>query len=297
MIGYLYLTLSSFCVAILSILRKKYEKYNGNNMLSTLLFVFLYSIIVSGFAFLISDVKYSFDFLTLILSILLAISVASTTIICIIGVEYGPVSVLVLFATMGSISISSFYSLIFDGKLDDINIFNIIGFLIIAFIIVLNFISSEKNKKSRLKFSFLCFIVFFTNGLALLYFSLFTRYRPLVGNSNFLGTYSLLTALLSIIIFLILYLLKKKKNITEKAIINKKSYWCIFLYALTSLISELVGLKCTTILPLYIQAPLSFSLPVIFTIVLDAIFFKVKIDLMNIIKILLAISASVMFVI
>lgn len=292
--------LGALCLTCMTMFRKQYEKYNGADLCGTLVFVAVYALIVSVCAFVYENVPFAWDGVTLLLATLCAITVTVTTVICIVGVEYGSVSMLIVFATLGTVCISSIYDLTVNANGGNVSVFNVIGFVLVAVILAFGFVSPRNEtakSKNPLLYKVLCVVVFFSNGMALLYYSLFTKYRADVGNGNFLGLYCAIMAVLSAVIFAVTVIVKRRSQPVEiKSLVLPKSWWCVGCYAVLFCVSELLALVCTTQLPLFIQAPLSFSLPILFVVLADRIIYKEKITKLNVIKIVLAVVASVMFV-
>ena len=60
-------------------------------------------------------------------------------------------------------------------------------------------------------------------------------------------------------------------------------------------ISESLAMKTTSLIPIIIQAPLSFSLSILFIAVFDKIIFKTKLTKTVILQLILSIACSVLF--
>ncbi len=91
------------------------------------------------------------------------------------------------------------------------------------------------------------------------------------------------------IIYLVVIQFKRKEAAQGiKSALNKKSVIIMISYACMILISETLSLKCSGILPLSIQAPISFALPIITTAVIDYFVYKVRINKLNVIQLLFA---------
>ena len=126
MTAYLYLIISALSLAGMSILRKEYDKRNQKGVVSGVVFagiayavVFVVSALVSvlwtglsGYASLdgfIASIGFGYAFISVV-----------TTILCIIAASYGSVSLILVFARLGTLTISFVYGLLFDNNQADL---------------------------------------------------------------------------------------------------------------------------------------------------------------------------------
>lgn len=309
-ISILLLTLSSLCTCGMSLFRKQYEKVNGKGLLSVLVFLCLSTFVICIGVFLLLGAKIIFNPLAFILAFALAIVSTLGVVVALVGLEYGNMTILALFARIGGIVFSCLYGLIFDASNNRLSIWKIIGFVFVAIILFLSFVktkkaahesetkTADKDRKKQLIFVFLCILTFF-NGLALPILSIQTKYNPGYKELDFTALYMLFQLCISLIVFLIVYLVNKpckKTNATIKsAVIGRGLLW-ILAYAVPYFAGEYLSLVCTETLPIIVQAPLSFTLSVVFIAVTDFLIYREKLSKKQLWQIGLAILTSVCFV-
>ena len=109
---------TSICFGFYALLRKKYQEYNGTGLFPTIVFMLLYTIaevavtLLASFLFSQFTNITSITPLTIILGVTFSLTSFITTCLCIIGAGYGNISILMMFATLGSLFISSTYDII-----------------------------------------------------------------------------------------------------------------------------------------------------------------------------------------
>lgn len=305
--AYIFLFITALSLSGMSILRKRYQKDSTDNYNSTLFFVGVYSGIVLLLGLLYFSVVgfksfQEIDLVVLLLGFLLACTITITTIICIIGTAYGNVTVLVMFATLGSLVLSSVYGLIVDPVRNKLNVWNIIAFIIVFVIVALNYVSEDKGEnarghKNKIIYRLLCIIVFFTNGAALVVYSALTTFKPTVNGFSFICLYSAFILCICAFLIGIAFLGKKKKETAEaiKTSCNWKTFVNITLYTGFFVLGEVLSIKCTEMIPVIIQAPLSFAFEVLVLTAMDYLAFKEKLSKVNVYQVILAVASGVLF--
>ncbi len=314
-IAYLLLAVSALCLCGMSLIRKQYQREVGTSVGATIFFMGAYSLIVVLVGTIIVWISsgnavsiFSADWLVLLFATILSITITATTIIVIIGSAYGSLSILIMMATLGTLVLSSVYGLIFDSERNTLNAFTVIGFLLASVILALSVIEKpkteeaegacgEKNKREGLIYRLLCVVIFFSNGIALVIYSMMTKYRGEYGNVEFIVLYSFAAVIICSMILLCLFA-KKKNKPSLKQTPDKttgKIVPLIIGYALLFGGGEISSLFCTGFIPIVVQAPLSFVIQLLLLTVFDYFIFKAKITKINLIQMLLAVVASIMF--
>lgn len=312
--AYFYLILSSVLLSVMSLLRKEFQRKNGS-LYSILFFSVFAALIIVLCGNVVSACRGFQIYKKIDAAIIAAASIyglvtLGSTMLCILGTKFGNVSVLVMFATLGQIVLSSVYGLMFDAENNRFSVSVIIGYMITAVIIALSFLSSkgpqdEKRRKNKKIFLFFCVALFLVNGLALPILSLFTRMRPAYSGTDFLTISSAFTFLYGGIFLLVLCVCKKKKpssvpdvGAIEKSPergISKYSVLLIILYAFVYFGSDLLALLCTSLIPIVIQAPLSFSISIVVLTIFDFIIYKERPSKSNMIQMILAVICNIFF--
>ena len=241
-IAILLLTLGSLCSCGMSLFRKQYEKVNGAGLLSVLVFLCLSTSVICIGVFLLLGAKIVFNPLAFILAFALAIVSTLGVIVALVGLEYGNMTILTIFARIGGIVLSCLYGLIFDASNNRLSVWKMIGFVLVMIILFLSFVKTKKaenesetetvvkDRKKQLIFVFLCILMFF-NGLALPILSIQTKYNPSYKTLDFTALYMLFQLGISVIIFVIVYLVNKpckETNATIKsAVIGLGLLWIL----------------------------------------------------------------------
>ncbi len=294
--AFILLLISSIMIGIMSILRKEYQITNGTKLSATLFFSLCASVI--GFVFgVVSDFKgLSFDFRTLAFGCVYAIIATATASICIYGTAFGNVSTLLLWAMLGSLVLPSVFGVITQPDINRLTIFKGLGFLMALICILINFVFDKDKEKSNIRFKILCAIVFFTQGSALIIFNLKTRFCHKVSDMGFVATYMFFTVLLTLLV-LVFMAIKNRSVIGElRRTITLRSVALMIGYAILFLGSEVIALKCAGLIPLIMQAPISFCIPIITTAAMDYIVYKTKLNKSGVLQIVFACLCCACFI-
>ena len=308
--GYLLILFNSVLMCVMTALRKEYQRKADATIKSTLIFMGISSVFVCSIGIgycLFTDfslIKHA-DVFVVGLSALFALILTINTCLCIFGAKYGSLAIITTFATLGTLVISTVYGLISDPVKNKLSVFNWIGFGLAIVIIVLSFIGNKKEKmaaneserKNRRIFIFICLAIFLFNGSALSVYSIFTSKRAGYGGFNFIFLYLFFCVLICGLVLTILYLISKKKN-TEFSIggnVKGKPLICSLIYGVVFFFAEFCALRTTSILPIVIQAPLSFAMNVVIVAIVDYLVYKQKLTIVQFVQIGLAITSGVFF--
>ena len=300
--AYLYLVLSSIFLCAMSLLRKQYQRIS-ESYFSVLVFVFLSNAAMA----VIGNIAAAFQGFAFygqtdgaVLGIAAAYAAVSfaSTFISVKGTKYGNVSVLIMFANLGQLVISSVYGLIFDAQNNSFGAMTVFGYVTAAAIMVLSLFAKKKGedaseKKNGKIFFLLCAVLFLFNGAALPLCSLMTRLRPQYGSSNFLTLSSMFGTAIGAIATLAALPSKKASGLVRRGIVARGGL--IVLYAGACFVSNLLAVLCTTLLPIVVQAPLSFSISMIVLMLFDFLIYKEKPTKINALQIALAVACNVFF--
>ena len=203
--GYLLLLLGSVLLCAMAAVRKEYQRGVGATLKSTLIFMGVSSLFVCliGVVYCCATdfalIKQADGFIVG-LSLAFAFILTVNTCLGIFGAKYGSLAVLMMFAPLGTLVISTIYGLITDPVKNQLSGFTVLGLCLVGIIIALSFLAeklkrkqgseTEKpNKKNEKIFIFLCLAVFLFNGVALSAYSMFTSNRPNYGGFNFIFLY------------------------------------------------------------------------------------------------------------
>lgn len=296
LIPYLYLTGAALGVGTMAILRRHYQNKVGSDLTATLLF----STVSSFSAFLLgllTNGGFEFEPLSFALAFIYAGLSTVTAILCIVAAKYGSASSVILYGSMGTLVLPSCFGLLFDPS-DAINFPKILGFLFASAALLIGFIKHKDTSTSSKQMKRLQIAIFFSNGMALVVFKLMSMLRAGFNLGAFITEYMLISAAASLVI-LALSLIKKNTTPAHGTLVNSFTPAAILIalvYAAAFFISDSFSMKCTTLVPLTIQAPLSFCLPILFTAILEYIVYKQKLTIYDLLQILSAASCSICFV-
>lgn len=316
--AYVFLVVSAVCLSVMAVLRKKYCDESGSGLISLLRFMVLQGIIAASvlavYVFITGQAGAFMrtDAFTLINVFATAICTSATLVICICGAKYGNLTLLMMFATLGSLVLSSVYGVLFDSERNGIGVFKIIGFVLTAAILTLSVPFKRKsnsesdetkterdvrqNAKNKKIYALLCVIVFFTNGVVLVFYSAMTKYRPEYPAPNFIVLYMATLAAISLIPCIVYAVIKKGNVIPNNDTKLGKQLLLIVAYSVAAVLSEVSSYNCTSLIPIIVQAPLSFTIEILLTGVADYVMFKAVPDKIQVVQMLLAVICSVCFV-
>lgn len=298
--AYLYLISSSIFLCAMSLLRKEYQRREGS-FFASIFFVFFSYAVMGAAGNAVAAVR-STPLYTGADGVLAGIAAAYaavsfvSTVICVKGTQYGNVSVLIMFANLGQVTVSSAYGFVFDAENNFFGIWGAFGYLCAAAILLLSLLPlrGSRERAGNKKFFFLlCVVLFFFNGMALPLCSLATRLRPSYDAADFLTLSALFGAAFSGAATAVLCIRRRPRGITLR-----RAAVCGGLgvsYAAVCFASNLLAVLCTSLLPIVVQAPLSFCISVIVLAAADFIIYREKLTKGNVIQLILAAASNLFF--
>ena len=306
--GYLLILVGAVMLAAMAAVRKEYQRRAGATLFSTLLFMCLSSLFITliGAVYATSTdlaLIRNADGLVLGLGAVFAVVLTVNTCLCIFGAKYGSLAVLMTFATLGTLVISSIYGLIFAPEENALTVYRVAGLLLSAVIIALGFIGDKRTGREEKKtrrdqriFVLICIGVFLFNGSALSIYSMFTAHRAEYGGFNFIFLYSFFCVLLSLVGLAALRLFRGKLAAGEGRDTFRISHLiCAVGYGAIFSVNEFCALTATSILPIVIQAPLSFAVNLVVVAAADYFIYRQKLTGIQLVQVALAILSGVCF--
>lgn len=306
--GYLLILLNSLLMCFMTAVRKDYQQRADATIQSTLTFMLVSSLFVCIIG-LVYCFFTNFSLITQLngfvvgLSVSFAIILTINTCLCIFGAKYGSLAMITTFATLGTLVISTLYGLIFDPVKNQLGVFNVLGLVLALVIIALGLISAKKEKpqndnggKNSKIFIFICLAIFLFNGSALSVYSIFTTNCAFYGGFNFIFLYLFFCVLIcSIALVVLLIKNQRRKTANATLCIKSRSLVCALVYGATFVFAEFCALTTTSILPIIIQAPLSFAINVITVAIVDYFVYKQKLTKIQLLQIALALISGICF--
>lgn len=307
-LGYLFILINSLLLCGMTAVRKEYQLSAGATIKSTVVFMCLSSLFVTVIGIIYAcftdfALVTNADGLVIGLSALFAVILTVNTCLCIFGAKYGSLAILTMFAILGTLVISTVYGLVVNPEVNKLNGYNIIGLVLAGVVISLGYVaeklkskeSAKANKNSKI-FILICLLVFLFNGSALSIYSYFTSNRASYGNFNFIFLYLFICTVLCGAILLVLWLTRKNKGESAvKTTFKAKPLVFTLIYGAVFMLAEFFSLTTTSILPIVIQAPLSFAVEVVIVAIFDFFVYKQKLTKIQIAQIVLAIVSGVCF--
>ena len=313
-IAYLLILASSLLVCGMAAFRKEYQRRKDATLKSTVLFMFISSLFVVLVGVIYGIFTHftlitRLDGFTLLLAGIFALILTINTCLCIFASKYGSLAIVSTFATLGTLVISTFYGLISNPVKNKLTVFSGIGLGLAVVIIAMSFIQTRKNNSTKNEeksakdnkiFLALCIAIFFFNGSALSVYSLFTEHRAEYGGLNFIFLYLFLCVVLCVLILGVLVLYEKWKGLARSVAyknqkIDVKPALCALGYGVLSIASEFCAITTTSLLPIVIQAPLSFAVSVIIVAIVDYLIYKQKLTKIQLAQMVMAIGCAVCF--
>ena len=305
--GYLLILIGSVFMCGMTASRKEYQRKVDATLLSTVVFMGVSSLFVCLIGVVYSCFN-GFELITkadnfvILLGLLFAFILTVNTCLCIFGAKYGSLAMITTFATLGTLVISTVFGLITDPIKNHLSVYSIIGLSLAVVIIALGFISnkglkSQEDSKNSKLFILICIAIFIFNGSALSVYSVFTSNRASYGGFNFIFLYLFFCVILCGLTILALFLHSKKtkKSLAIKDCVVGKPLVCSLIYGVIFFCAEFCALTTTSILPIVIQAPLSFAMNVVIVAIVDYLIYKQKLSKIQLIQIALAILSGVCF--
>lgn len=308
--GYLLILLGAVMLSAMAAVRKEYQRRAGATLVSTLLFMCVSSLFITliGTVYaLVTDLALirNADGLVLGLAAIFAVVLTVNTCLCIFGAKYGSLAVLMTFATLGTLVISSIYGFIFAPEENALTVYRVVGMLLSAVIIALGFVGDREAKGAERKtgstqriFILICICVFIFNGSALSIYSTFTEHRAEYGGFNFIFLYSFFCVALCLVGLAAIRLFGGRRAFSGEQHTDKlrpAPVICAVGYGMIFTVSEFCSLTTTSILPIVIQAPLSFAVNLVVVAVADYLIYRQRLTKMQIIQVTLAILSGVCF--
>ena len=143
---------------------------------------------------------------------------------------------------------------------------------------------------------FICLSVFLFNGVALSVSSMFTSNRLNYGGFNFIFLYLFFCLVICLVALAILFAVNKKKTgCNLKECVTRKTLVCSIVYGVVFFFSEFCALTTTSLLPIVIQAPLSFAMNVVMVAIVDYLIYKQKLTKIQLVQMGLAIISGILF--
>lgn len=314
-LGYLLILLCCVFMCGMAVSRKAYQRRVDSTLVTTVTFMGVYSLSVcligavygsmTGFAML-----RQMDSLVLGLSLSFSVILTVNTCLCIFGAKYGSLAIVISFANLGTLVISTVYGLISDPERNRLNGCKCIGMVLVLVILIIGFLEERrahragsgnartKADKGGYAFLGICLLIFLFNGSALPIYSAFSTYRGSFGGFNFIFVYLFFCTVLCGLVLAAVGLLRRKRGgiLPEiRACLSLRPLLYTLLYGGLFLFSEYCSILAAGVLPIVVQAPLCFAVEVILVAVADYVLYRQRITKAQYLQIGLAMAGGVLF--
>ncbi len=298
MIEYLYITLAAFMIAGQFTVNKVYQKKFDNPLFFILLPMFTGLTTLILF-FILNRFSLQVNRFVLIITFINALVNNVYGIIGILAMKYGSVTLYTMVAMSGGMLIPYFYGIIFIGE--PLSVFTVVGAVVLVTALIINAFSTPvKTEKSGLKFFIICCLVFILNGTSSLLGKIHQINAAALPTNDFIVWLSIFSVI-NCAIFLSVYVLYRKlKNKKAERTIRPKqifhSAYVSFGHGVFYGAGLMLQLWAAIKLPASVQYPFITGGSVILSTVFAKIVFKEKLNLKNIISLILLMTGTVAFV-
>ena len=301
--GFLLMCVSALDTAMMSTARKRYDRHCGNSMSAAMGLPFFCFSLVVLFLLIWQGGFPQFDAVAFLLAGIYGVLSLLNTVLAIGATHYGNISMIGVFCSLGSLCLSPLYGFIFNPQDNGINVPMILGYALSLTVLGLNFktdvASQNRTKQQKRRFNLCCLGLFVATGICAVLFYVKKDYAPTFPNNDFILLYMLVSTVVAGLWLLWLFIKPNTRTVTKQSVAQSFRpcvVWIFPVYALLIGLGEWTALAATSFLPVVVKAPLSFSLPVVFTAAMDFAFYRSKPSGRQWLQIGLSVLASLCFV-
>lgn len=294
---------SALDTAMMSTARKRYDRHCGNSMAAAMGLPFFCFSLVTLFLLFWQGGFPAFDGVAFLLAAVYGLLSLVNTVLAIQATHYGNISMIGVFCSLGSLCLSPFYGFLFNPQENGVSVPMVLGYVLSLVVLGLNFskdnTAKERTKQQKRRFNACCFGLFVATGICAVLFYVKKDYAPAFNNNDFILLYMLVSTVIAGVWLLWLFVKPATRTVTKQTVAQSfrpSVVWVFPIYALLIGLGEWTALTATEFLPIVVKAPLSFSLPVVFTATMDFAFYRAKPSGRQWLQIGLAVLASLCFV-
>lgn len=285
--NYLYILIATVLAAVEFVLTKKYQSYEGNELYSGLKFNALNGFFAAIMFFVLSGFRWEFSWFSLILAALMAMFSLTYIIFGFKTLKLGSVAVYSIFLMSGGMLLPYIFGILFLDE--EVNIFRIIGVVVILIAIV---ISNKSKYKFSYQFYLLCIGIFLLNGCV----SIVSKTHQI--NQEFVTvstvTFVMLSGLMKFVFCSIIMLFMNKEK-RKTGFSSNKSLYAVLSAALIGGISYMLQLIGAKGLPATVLYPLISGGVIMFSALLGRLCFKEKLSKYQYLSIALIVAGTLCF--
>lgn len=287
--AYFLIILAVLLLAFDFVLKKSYQKINGDSVKSGLVYNAFSGVCTAIIFFVVNKFTFNFSWYSFYMAIAISILTVSYTIIGFKILKSGNMAIYTLFLMVGGMSVPYVFGLVCLGE--PFSIIYLVGLTIIIVSLVL---SGTEIKKTKLSQIALCSVVFLLNGMV----SVFSKLHQIedvhktISAIEFTALSGVVKAILS---GFILTVCGRKENEKSVKMINKKIVLIIAISAVVGGLSYILQLLAASKLPATVLYPFTTGGTVVLTALMGIIFFSEKPDARQWVSMLLCLVGTCMF--
>lgn len=281
---------------------KYYQKFTRNNLISSVVFLLIFSIFSFIVIFAINGFKLAYEPLSFVLALVLAIICIFYYYIAILILKYGSMSVYSQFMMLGGMILPYFFGVIvFNESLSDLKI---VGLIILVLSLCLTMkVDKMDSKKKTIIYISLCLLAFLLNGAVSITSSIQGNASikwdiPTTNMYDYMLWRNLFSIAIGIPLLFILLIPKKKREENIESIkesISIKPFIGAIVYTIVNNVGGFLQLYCVPFIDQSILFPISTGGTVAFSTLLGFILYKEKANKLTIICLFLTIISTIIF--
>jgi len=310
-VDYFILFLAVLCIAVQFNINKLYQKKFAHGFKDMLFFPFVCGIVnvifFTGISFVLYGELPGFTAFSFTLAIIMAVILAFASLVGILIMKYGQISVYSVFMMLGGMILPYFYGLIFLSE--TISAARIIGLVILICALPCS-IAIPNNAKNKTKeavksrfYYILCVCIFFINGFTSIIAKIHSINISAIPAANFIVYVNFWAAVINGVAYFICALYIKNSenpdnNNIKKTKTNKfHAVIIIALYAVTAGTGFLFQLISAQTVPAVVLFPFVSGGTIVLSTLTARIFFKEKVGRLALAGIIMAICGTLLFLI
>lgn len=265
--------------------QKNYQQKTSTSIASGIVFNIIRATLLTIILFCVCFFKPQITVYSLLMAFLGSIVVFGYTLASFPIIKAGGLSLYTLFLMTGGMIVPFIWGACFLDE--NISLMQIGGIILITGSIIL---SSAENKKTGLGIIALCILVFFLNGAS----SVVSKLHQMETHFSTIGTYDYMfwaNAFSLVLSFLLLPVAKS----TQKTKVSPGALVIAFAAAITNGIASYFNLMGAVNLPATVLYPLVTGGTMVFSFLMEVVFFKEKLTLKNLLPIAISFAGTLMF--
>lgn len=295
---YLFLFISVINIGINFCIEKFYQKKLVKNSADIFLFQIIVGVLTAFLFLCINGFSLKFSSFGFIMAGLYA-AFCLYSVIGMIAVKYGKLSIYTMFLMIGGMLLPYIYAVLFLNE--TLNVCRIIGVILLVASLCVNSLCADKKETVKTKniFWFLCFLVFLLNGGVSIVSKVHQINVDALSTNDFIIWCSLFKVVLSSLCYLCCFTKGKKSDSVEEKLKNIQQKSTISFAAISVVVSSLstfLMLEAAKTIPATAQYPIVTGGVTIITTLLARLFFKEKLNSLQIFALCVMFLGTFLFV-